>query len=70
MKPQDLLSTEYVLYHYEMWCQNMGEKPTADQLTRNLWWAEEETNEYEIEDEDTYFEICYDFVEQVLAEQK
>ena len=62
----DLLSKEYVLYQYEIWCNNMGEKPTTDQLTRALWWIEEKTNEYEIEDEESYFNICYDYVKNII----
>ena len=69
MKAEQLLSKDYVINHYELWFDNMGEYPTTDELTRSLWWCEEETNEYEIEDEKTYFDICYDFVKKVLAEQ-
>lgn len=69
MTAYQLVSEEYVLETKYQWEQNMGEQPNVDQLTTCLWWNEETTNEYDL-DEQTYFDLVYPFVETVLAESK
>jgi hypothetical protein len=65
----DLVDKQYVLETREMWMDNMGEYPTIEQLTLELWYSEEATNEYEL-DEDDYYELVEPFVKKLLEDQE